>query len=755
MDLPIRELNPAIDAPAPSLGDFIIRNMEVLLRDWEDYSYSLFPATLSNRQTLRGHARELLAALAADLHSPPSPQIGEDRLPARSSGPSAALRTAGEQHALARVAEHVDLEQIIGEFSAVRRLVLRRWSGRQAGGLDRPEELLRFNEALDGALAAAVRHFAHTHDSIINSSSDAIVGRTTAGIITSWNPGAARIFGYTAQEAIGQSTQMLFPPGQMSEELDILARIARGDTVQSYDTTRLRKDGELVHVSVTVSPITDGRGFIVGASKIARDISRRKKAEADLLASEERFRALANSIPQLAWTARADGYIFWYNQRWYDFTGTTPDQVLGWGWQGVLDQQVLPRIEAQWRAAVAAGELFEMEFPLRAADGSFREFLNRALPIKDPAGHVVQWAGTNTDVHELKLAEAALRSNQSLLGRINEDLQTAAGENRRIAEALYGEKERAQVTLNSIGDAVICTTLDGRLSYLNGAAERLTQWSSAEATGRRLEEVFHIVDAHSREVIDNIMAVAVQRNVVSKLPNWCILVRPDGSELPIEETCAPIHTRDGKVAGAVMVFQDVSAARALSQKLAHQAAHDGLTGLPNRTQLNDRLAHAVALANRHHRPLALLYLDVDCFKTINDSLGHSIGDELLRTVAARLTATVRTSDTVSRLGGDEFVVVVTDFATVREVAVCAEKILQALRLPYLLDPHVLHVSASIGVAICPQDGIEPEALLRNADSAMYAAKKRGRDNYRFYGDAMNEDGLSRPAPRAAPAADRA
>ena len=749
-----------VGEPSLSLGHFIINHIEPILQDWQDYAQSLFPKAVKSKTVLRDHAKELLLAIAADICQPQSLQTREAKSKGLTPDHAPALSNAGEQHALARVAERFDLEQLISEFRAVRGSVLRRWAI-QKGEVGRPEEISRFNEAIDEALAASVRQYSRTHESIINSSSDAIVGKTTAGVITSWNPGAERMFGYTAQEAIEQSIEILFPAEHLTEELDILARIAVGETVQSFDAVRLRKDGTQVHVSVTVSPISDGHGTIVGASNISRDISQRKETEAKLQASEERFRAMANAIPQMAWTARADGSIFWYNQRWYDYTGTTPEQVQGWGWESVPDPQLMPQILRQWAAAIAAGELFEMEFPMRAADGSFRQFLNRAVPIKDASGAVVQWAGTNTDVDELKRAEAALSTNQAVLEQINEDLERTAAENAVIAEALkktaaenaviaealYNERERAQVTLNSIGDAVICTALDGTLTYLNGAAERLTQWTSAAALGRKLEEVFHIVDEQSREAIPSPILLAGKRNSICKLPPLCILIRPDASELPIEDSCAPLHGHDGKVVGAVMVFQDVSAARVLSQKLAHQAAHDSLTGLPNRTLLSDRLAQGLAAAHRHQHEtsLALLFLDVDRFKHINDSLGHSIGDRLLQTISQRLIGCLRASDTVSRQGGDEFVILLIDINDAPDAAVCAEKMLQALRLPYILDAHELHVSASIGIAICPQDGIEAETLLRNADSAMYEAKGQGRDNYQFYRKDLNERAHARQA----------
>ena len=306
-------------------------------------------------------------------------------------------------------------------------------------------------------------------------------------------------------------------------------------------------------------------------------------------------------------------------------------------------------------------------------------------------------------------------------------------------QALLVERERAQVTLNSIGDGVISTDREGNVTYLNRVAEEMTGWSGDEASGRMLPEVFRIIDGDTREPVPNLMEVAVRENRTVCLPHNCVLIRRDGFEAAIEDSIAPIHDRDGQITGAVMVFRDVSEARMIERKLSHLAQHDFLTDLPNRMLLSDRLGRAIAFARRHGNKVAVLFLDLDRFKHINDSLGHAIGDELLRRVGKRLIAAVRSSDSVSRQGGDEFVVVLSEVEHSQNAARHAEKIHAALSAPHAIARHDLHVNVnvSIGISIFPDDGDDAETLLRCADTAMYHAKESGGDTYQFFKPHMN------------------
>src|ERR1700731_4457719 len=310
-------------------------------------------------------------------------------------------------------------------------------------------------------------------------------------------------------------------------------------------------------------------------------------------------------------------------------------------------------------------------------------------------------------------------------------------ERKFMEEALFAEKERAQVTLNCIGDAVVCTDISGNLTFLNLVAEKMTGWPRQEAAGRPMGEVFRILDAKSRQTIPNPMEMAVGQNRTMHLPANCILIHRDGFEIPIEDSVSPIHDREGHATGAVIVFRDVSAARAMALQMTHSAQHDFLTGLPNRMLFNDRVSQAVVLAPRHMKNVAVLFLDLDGFKHINDSLGHPIGDKLLQSIAKRLVDCVRDSDTVSRQGGDEFVVLLSEVEQSEDASITASRMLRAVAGAHSIDQHDLHVTASIGVSVYPDDGLDAETLIKNADTAMYQAKENGRQSYQFFKPAMN------------------
>src|SRR6202521_61727 len=310
-------------------------------------------------------------------------------------------------------------------------------------------------------------------------------------------------------------------------------------------------------------------------------------------------------------------------------------------------------------------------------------------------------------------------------------------ERKTAEEALFIEKERATETLNSIGDAVLSTDILGNVTYLNVVAEKMTGWTCAEALGRPLGEVFHIIDGATRKSCPNPVELAIREDKTVKLTPNCTLIRHDGSEFSIEDSTAPIHDRSGLITGAVIVFHDVTVVRAMTLEMSHLAQHDILTDLPNRLLLKDRISQAIVAARRNNTKVAVLFLDLDDFKHINDSLGHAVGDNLLQSVAKRLVSCVRSSDTVSRQGGDEFVVLLSEIKQPSDAGITARKILAAVTASHRFEKNDMQLTASIGLSTYPEDGQDAETLLKNADMAMYEGKKRGHNNYQFFKQDMN------------------
>nr|ACN58810.1 GGDEF family protein [uncultured bacterium BLR9] len=418
----------------------------------------------------------------------------------------------------------------------------------------------------------------------------------------------------------------------------------------------------------------------------------------------------------------------------------------------MLDDDVSQRVEithlvriSQIRDCLADDQFDVMVLDLGLPDAQGLEAV-RAARACTPNIPLVVLTGLD-DGHLASLALEEGAQDYLLKGEINaRGLRRAlryAIDRKAIEEKLFAEQESARVTLNSIADAVISADLSGNITFLNSVAEKLTGWQQNEALGRPIADILKVVDEITREPRGSTVERPNQLHRSTKAPSNSILVRRDGSELPIDESRAPILDRQGQIAGTVTVLHDVSVTRAMELKMAHLAQHDFLTDLPNRRVLDDRLRQAISLARRQGKQLAVLFVDIDRFKHINDSLGHGMGDKALQSMAERLTTCVRASDTVARQGGDEFVILLAEVTTADDAAIVAKKILSAVALPHRIGRHELQISASIGISTCPNDADDAETLIKHADIAMYQAKEKGRNNYQFFRADMNERVLQR------------
>jgi PAS domain S-box-containing protein len=302
---------------------------------------------------------------------------------------------------------------------------------------------------------------------IVESSDDAIISKDLNGIITSWNKSAQRVFGYTAAETIGQPVTILIPPDRREEEPKILERLKRGERVDHFETLRRRKDGTLLDISLTISPVKDKQGKIIGASKIARDITERKLVEEALRVSQASFRQLADSMPNMVWTARPDGNPDYFNERWYEFTGSARDTSIDLSWEPLIHSEDLQRCRETWSEAVRSGKPYNVECRFwDRHERRWRWFMGRALPIRDSAGNIVKWFGSCTDIDDQKRVEDDLR-------RANQDLeQFAFSASHDLQEPLRSVKIYSELLTMTCGD-----TIDGEareyLKYLRGGATRM------------------------------------------------------------------------------------------------------------------------------------------------------------------------------------------------------------------------------------------------------------------------------------------
>jgi diguanylate cyclase (GGDEF)-like protein/PAS domain S-box-containing protein len=405
------------------------------------------------------------------------------------------------------------------------------------------------------------------------------------------------------------------------------------------------------------------------------------------------------------------GRCIYANAAYLEIMGLTHEQARGARWSGSLHPEDRERVNAEWLDAVRASRSFQSEVRVRRRDGGTVWARLHGSTAQGERGSSATLLLAE-DITERKAAESVLRNSE---------------------EALFAERERAQVTLNSIGDAVLVTDVAGTVTYLNLEAENLTGWSREDAQGKPLGIVFQIIDGVSRITAPNPALLAIAEDRTVGLAIGCVLQRRDGTELGIEDSAAPIHDHDGVVTGAVIVFHDVARSQSMSERMAHMARHDHLTGLANTVLLTERLDQAVRLAHRNRTQAALLFIDLDRFKEVNDAHGHNLGDQVLREVARRLETCVRESDTICRRGGDEFVILLTAIECRRDAARVADKVCSAISEVCVIDGHAVRVSASIGISVYPGDGEDADTLVRRADVAMYQVKGGGQDGYCFAG----------------------
>jgi diguanylate cyclase (GGDEF)-like protein/PAS domain S-box-containing protein len=401
------------------------------------------------------------------------------------------------------------------------------------------------------------------------------------------------------------------------------------------------------------------------------------------------------------WDYDAQTNRTWFSPRWKAMLGFDENDVItSPDWHRMVHPEDLARVSASMRDHIAGKTpMFESVHRLKHTDGEWRWVVGRACARVDDQGRLRRLIGVELDITERKLYE----------------------------EALFREKESAQITLQSIGDGVITCDAHGRVEYLNPVAEELTGWRLEDSLGRTIDEIFRAFHEETCEPLENPLAVAVRRIRSIKSVRPMLLIRKDGNELYIESTASPIRDGSGTVTGGVLVFHDVSESRELNRRLSYHASHDVLTGLVNRREFETRLERALKSAKARETSYALCYIDVDQFKIVNDTCGHSAGDALLGQVGALLKSKVRWRDTLARLGGDEFGVLL-ESCSLEEALRTADSLREAIRnYRFTWEDRSFRLGCSVGVVPITAENEDVASVLSAADSACGAAKESGRN----------------------------
>jgi len=544
---------------------------------------------------------------------------------------------------------------------------------------------------------------------------------TPQGILIEANRPALAAAGLALEDVVGkpfdETYWWAYSPEIQQQLREAIARAVLGEASR-YDVQLRAAEGHLIYVDFSLQPTWDEFGKIAYLVPSASVITDRKRMEDALRESDQKFQQLTANITDVFWIRSADmRHVQYVSPAFERIWGRSIEsQYANPGqWSEFIFSEDRARVLSAFERLAEDVASIDIEYRILRPGGEFRWVRVRGFQMRDSEHKLVGHSGIVTDITERK----------------------------QIEEALFAEKETAQVRLNSIGDGVACTDMLGNINFLNSVAEKMTGWTLEEATGRPVSEVLRIRSVTVREGFSNPIKEAVGQDKTVELPLNCVFIRRDEIEIPVEGSIAPILGRKNQATGAIIVVRDVSASRAMSQQMVHLAEHDSLTGLPNRLLLNDRVSQAIALAPRHKKKIALLFLDLDGFKHINDSLGHSIGDKLLQSTGKRLVDCVRTADTVSRQGGDEFVVLLSEVDDPEDVAVAARRMLKAVAEPQIIDQHDLHITTSIGLSVYPDDGLDAETLIKNADMAMYQAKENGRQSYQYFKPAMNARAVER------------
>jgi diguanylate cyclase (GGDEF)-like protein/PAS domain S-box-containing protein len=535
---------------------------------------------------------------------------------------------------------------------------------------------------------------------IFDAQPDATIISDENGIIVTANTQVEILLGYNATELVGQPIEILIPPRFRPNHPQLRksycnAPYPRFMGMGFPNVMALRKDQTDVEVEISLSPIHTEQGILFASS--LRDVTARKEIEAALKASEERFRLMANYSSIMIWITDTKGEPTFSNQAWLDFVGWKKETVTHNEWQQLVHPDDLKTAFTHYFGKTKEHKIVSTEYRLRGANGQWLWVLDKGVPMFNDEGVFIGYIGSLLDINEHKNAQAELR----------------------IASIAFESNE-----------AMLITDANSTILRVNAAFTKLTGYSAEELVGQKTS---FLRSGHHDDKFYTEMWETIKRDGTWQGEIWDR--RKNGEIYPKWLVITAVKNAEGEITNYVGAQSDITERKATDQKMRDLAYYDPLTKLPNRRLLHERLEHSILMAQRLNKQFAILMLDLDKFKAVNDSLGHLAGDELLQQVAVRLSGCLRESDTVARLGGDEFIVLLENVKHPDDAGLIAKNITITMAAPFtILQNHTAVIGSSVGISIFPQDGDDPVKLIANADFALYQAKTNGRGCFVYFSD---------------------
>jgi diguanylate cyclase (GGDEF)-like protein/PAS domain S-box-containing protein len=505
--------------------------------------------------------------------------------------------------------------------------------------------------------------------------------------------------GFAREFALGKFPRDVYPPELVRELQPHIDRALTGKT-SSYERQLHFAPGTGRWVRVSITPRIGDDGAVMGYYVVSTDIHEIKLAQAAIEDKERQLRQVIDSFPTPMCFVDADNTYRYLNDSFIEYIGLPAEDVVGRSVRDILGEERWQLLEPVV-ARVRNGESLSVERQLRFASGRVRWMTVRLSP-RFADGKYMGYYATSSDIHEQKMVEQELRRTNALL--------SAHFDNTPLA--------------------VMEWDTGMRIVRWSGQSEVIFGWSNAEALGRSLAGWRLVYEEDEPAVQEIVRALMDGRERHATILNRNY--RKDGSVIWVEWHNSTLRDETGRVISILSLAQDVSSRIQAEERLQFMATHDGLTALPNSVLLNDRLEASLARAQRANGRVAVMFLDLDHFKDVNDTLGHRVGDLLLKEVSRRIRAAIRQSDVLARISGDEFVIVLEDLPDEDAPEHVARKILEEVRRAFQIEGNEIHVSGSLGLALYPEDGEDAETLLKNADAAMYHAKELGRNGLRAF-----------------------